>query len=183
MFDYLRFEEDLKKTVEETMRNKLDKKDDVYIMSIQYFPEITTLVRLICNTHSYLNEQADVSKEGEYLYYKYCEEEWEIWDEFDELSKRLQDYSEEVDRKFELMEGDDIDEQYEMEYKTHVGKMIEIGKSVAKWFRTTEIFKQYPNLLVNFYMREFFSSQEDVEIFKEINEGSDCTEIEKFYFG
>lgn len=183
MFDYLKFEEDLKKAVEETMRNKLDRKDDVYIMSIQYFPDITTFVRLICNTYSYLNKQADVSNENDYIYYKYCEEEWEIWDEFAELSKRLEDYSEEVDCKFKLMEGDDIDEQYEKEYRTHVGKMIEIGKRVAKWFRTTETFKQYPNLLVNFYMREYFRPQEDVEMFKELNEGADYTEIEKFYFG
>ena len=41
-----RTEAKLKKTVEETMRNKLDRKDDVYIMSIQYFPEITTISRL-----------------------------------------------------------------------------------------------------------------------------------------
>ena len=64
-----------------------------------------------------------------------------------------------------------------------MGKMIEIGKRVAKWFRTTETFKQYPNLLVNFYMREYFRPQEDVEMFKELNEGEDYTEIEKFYFG
>ena len=56
-FDYEKFEENLLAAVEEYAKSQLVNKDDLYIMSIEYFPEFTTFVVIRANTYSYLKEQ------------------------------------------------------------------------------------------------------------------------------
>ena len=93
-FDYEKFEKDLLAAVEEYAKSQLDHKDDMYIMSIEYFPDFTTFVVIRANTYSYLEEQVEADDE-DYTYYKYCEEEWDLYEDLEELSNVLQkEYSE-----------------------------------------------------------------------------------------
>ena len=93
-FDYEKFEKDLMVAVEEYAKSQLDHKDDMYIMSIEYFPDFTTFVVIRANTYSYLEEQVEADDE-DYTYYKYCEEEWDLYEDLEELSNVLQkEYSE-----------------------------------------------------------------------------------------
>lgn len=93
-FNYDKFEKDLLVAVETYAKSQLDNKDDVYIMSIEYFPDYTTFVAIRANTYSYLEEQVEEDDE-DYTYYKYCEEEWDLYEDLEELSNVLQkEYSE-----------------------------------------------------------------------------------------
>ena len=88
-FDYEKLEKNLLEAVEEYAASQLDQNDDMYIMSIEYFPEFTTFIAIRTNTYSYLKEQVDEDDES-YTYYKYCEEEWDLYEDVKEISSALQ---------------------------------------------------------------------------------------------
>lgn len=167
-FNYEKLEENLCKEVEAYAKSLLDKKEDVYIISLEYFPDFTTFLAIRANTNSYLEEQ--VEEEDEYTYYKYCEEEWDwdIFGEFKEISLELQNHYKEMEDTCDEDEFDDLQDE-------HAEKIIEICKNVMKKFKETDTFKTFPKLYLNVYVREYFSEEESIQIFGELN-GEDSVE-------
>lgn len=159
MFDYEKFKENLLVAVEEYAKSQLVNKDDLYIMSIEYFPEFTTFVVIRANTYSYLEEQ--VEDEEDYTYYKYCEEEWDLYEDLEELSSVLQ-------AQYKEMEENCGEEFYKLQ-EEHATKIIEICKTVMKRFKETDTYKKFPKLYLNVYVREYFSDEETVQMFCELN--------------
>lgn len=158
-FDYEGFEAHLLEMVEAYAKSQLDKKEDLYIMSLEYFPEYTTFVAIRANTHSYLEEQ--VEDEEDYSYYKFCEEEWDLYGDLKEASYALQARY----NQMEEMYGDAF-EKYQEEHAT---KIIEICKTVMKRFKETDIYKKFPELYLNVYVREYFSDEECIRTFCDLN--------------
>ena len=164
-FNYEKFENDLFVAVEEYAKSQLSIKDDLYIMSVEYFPDFTTFVAIRANTKSYLKEQVD--DKDEYTYYKFCEEEWDLYGDLDEISDDLQAYYNELDEKYDD-EFDDMQDE-------HAAKIFDACKSVMKKFKETDTYKEFPKLYLNVYIREYFSEEEDIETFCELN-GEDVRE-------
>ena len=166
-FDYKEFEKNLLAAVEEYANAQLVNKDDLYIMSVEYFPEFTTSVSIRANTYSYLKEQ--VEDEEDYTYYKYCEEEWDwdLFEDLEELSRVLQVQYNEMEEKY----GDEF---YELQ-EEHATKIIEVCKTVMKRFKETDTYKKFPKLYLNVYVREYFTEEESIQIFGELN-GEDAIE-------
>lgn len=162
-FDYEQFEEDLCTTFEEFMKGYLDRKEDMYIFSVNYFPEYTTTVGVNANSYSYFNEKvkSDPSCYGDF---KYCEEEWEVQEWFDAPSKQLQIYFDQLDEEYE----DDEDTHDEL-YEEHRDRIIDICKNVMKRIKETDTVKAYPQMLLNVYVWEVIDGEDAVEIFKDIN--------------
>lgn len=158
-FEYEEFEEHLLEMVEAYAKSQLNKKEDFYIMSLEYFPEFTTFVAIRANTYSYLNEQ--VEDEEDYSYYKFCEEEWDLYGDLKEASCALQ-------ARYNQMEKMYGDEFYKFQ-EEHATKIIEICKTVMKRFRETDTYKKFPKLYLNAYVREYFSNEECIQIFCELN--------------
>lgn len=158
-FDYGKFEDDLFVAVEEYAKSQLVNKDDVYIMSIEYFPEFTTFVTIRANTYSYLEDQ--VEDEEDYTYYKYCEEEWDLYEDLESLSGVLQAQYNAMEEEY----GDEFDRFQE----EHATKIIEICKTVMKRFKETDTYKKFPQLYLNAYVREYFTEEESIQTFCEIN--------------
>lgn len=166
-FNYDKFEKDLLVAVETYAKSQLDNKDDFYIMSIEYFPDYTTFVGIRANTYSYLEEQVEEDDE-DYTYYKYCEEEWDVDEDLEALSNDLQaDYE-------EIREKNDYDKFEELQ-EEHAEKIIDVCKNVMKKFKETDTYKAFPKLYLNVYVRDYFSEEETVQIFAELN-GEDTIE-------
>ena len=166
-FDYEKFEKDLLVAVEEYAESQLDKIDDMYIMSIEYFPEFTTLVAIRANTYSDLQEKVEKADEN-YTYYKYCEEEWNLYDGLKDMSGVLQKEYKEMEEKYDADEFDELQSK-------HATKIIDVCKSVMKKFKETDIYKKFSGLYLNVYVREYFDKEECIEIFEELN-GKDSIE-------
>lgn len=168
-FNYEKFEKELLVAVEEYAKSHLEEKEDLYIMSIDYWPEFTTSIALRANTYSYLSEQSEPSEE-DYTYYKYCEEEWDwdIFEDLEELSKDLQKQYTELEEKYS-------DEEYDEISTDHTTKIIEVCKNVLKAFKETDTYKAYPKLFLNVYVREYFDEEESIQMFGELN-GEDSKE-------
>ena len=179
MFDYEKFENQLYTAIETYVQNHQNQKEDIYIMSIYYWPDFTTFIGVAANTYSNLNEQTDPEDVEDYVYYKYCEEEWE-WDltgDFDVLSKDLQAYYEELEAEG-AKDSNLRDEKEEM----HREKIIAIGRRVLKKIQQTDAYKAYPKLYLNFYIREYFTRDESMEIFGELN-GEESLEEYGLFWG
>ncbi len=160
-FDYEKFESGLVLALEDFAKKQLDNKNDFYIMSIEYYPDFTTFVVIRGNTYSYLNEQVEADDE-DYTYYKYCEEEWDLYNDLPELSKDLQvEYA-----NMEELYGDD---EFDNLQEEHATKIFDACKNAMKRFRETGTFKEFPKLYLNVYIREYFSNEEIIEIFRELN--------------
>lgn len=158
-FDYEKFAEKLLVAVEEYAKTQLVNRDDLYIMSIEYFPDFTTFVVIRANTYSYLKEQ--VEDEEDYTYYKYCEEEWDLYESLEGISSDLQVHY----NKMEEMYG----EEFYKEQEQHATKIIEICKTVMKRFKETDTYKKFPKLYLNVYVREYFTNEECIKIFCDLN--------------
>ena len=176
VFPYESFENDLYDEVCKTLKEHGDNKD-IYAVSISYWPDFTTLIGIVLNTNSNLKSKP-AKDEAYYMYYKYCEEEWDIDKKFDDLSRELVDYYNALKKWVS-----EDDEKWEEIYDEHVKKIIEICKRVLLKVKTSQEYALYPSLNLNVYVREFFSEEEEVEIFKALNDEAAVQEYEKFLFG
>ena len=162
-FDYGKFEKYLLEEIEECAKSLLTRKDNIYIISLEYFPEFTTFVAARANTYSNLKERADETSQY-FTYYKYCEEEWDIYEDLKEASGMLQATYKEMEAKY----GD----AFEDHQRQHAAKILDICNVVMKRFKETAIYSEFPTLYLNVYVRERFTKETHVQIFAELN-GSD----------
>ena len=137
-FNYEKLEKNLLEAVEEYAASQLDQKDDMYIMSIEYFPEFTTFIAIRANTYSYLKEQVDEDDES-YTYYKYCEEEWDLYEDVKEISSALQAEYNEMEEKYN-------DDAFEEAQEKHAEKVIDICRNVMKKFKETDTYRKKKKL-------------------------------------
>lgn len=162
MFDYKKLENDIVITMENTLRKWAKEYDDIYILSLDCSRDMTS-IGIIANTMTYLREQSDIDKE-DYFYYKYCEEEWELFEVIEEISSYMNQYVEENDelftnpKTFEYLEA----------FNEHCDKIIEVCKKALKCFKQS-INKDFPHLYLTFNIREYLDNEERIEIFTSVN--------------
>lgn len=173
-FDYNYFKEVIFVKVKETLKKYSDRRDDIYAFSIKYEPEFTTFISILANSYSYLNECA---KKGSFSQndYKYCEEEWEIWENIKDLSDDLAYY-------YELVEkwcGED-DELFEDMYEEHKKRIIDTCINVMLKIKQSEEYSLYSGLNLNVFVREGMTEDEELEIFSKLNDEQAVKEFEKF---
>ncbi|MCM1127536.1 MAG: DUF4303 domain-containing protein [Lachnospiraceae bacterium] len=137
-------------------------KENIYSCSITYDPNINA-IWLIANTKDELAKHV----EKDYFYYKYCEEEWEIWNI---KEKELSDLLLRTDEKLKNITMLPVYRYEILNSSINVLKKIRNNQKNSKW-------------LFNVYIREYFAEEEMKAIYSYIN-GSDaqefCEHIEEF---
>lgn len=169
MFDYTKFENDIILEMQGILKKWMQEYDDIYIISLDCSSAMDS-IGVIANSKHYLEQQADFGSE-DYWYYKYCEEEWELFDHFEEVSRYMKEYLE--NNKTDMHISDNFN--YSQEFEDH---SIKVKKACEK---ALCIFKQvtgknYPNLLLTFNIREYLDRDDRLNIFKEINSQKDIDE-------
>ncbi len=156
MFDYKKFEDRLVLQMENTLAKLLKEHDDIYIFSLSLSSDADS-VWVIANTIHNLEEISDPGEE-EYYYYKYCEEEWDLWetDDFDSISDELGNY--------DVYE----DEDEEDAFCAHRDRAIDSCRNALIRFNTYKN-KACPGLLQTFYVREYLDGEECIELFAKLN--------------
>lgn len=137
-------------------------KENIYACSFSYGPDIDA-VCLIANTKDELKKHMD----EDFFYYKYCEEEWEIWNiKEKELTNLLLRTNEKLKSKKMLPVY-----RYEIFSSTiNVLKKIRNNQKEPKW-------------LFNVYVRDYFTNEEMKAIHSYINENDSlefCEHIRDF---
>lgn len=93
MFDYEKFKSDIAAAMEKSLRKWAEKNDDIYIISLDLSRDMTS-VGVWANTMNYLDEQ-DYDASEDYWYFKYCEQEWELCEAFEDISSYMRAFTEE----------------------------------------------------------------------------------------
>lgn len=164
MFDYTKFENDIVLQLEHILKKWMKEKDDIYILSLDCARGVDS-IGAIANTMEYLEEQA-LEEPEDYWYYKYCEDEWELFDTFEEISANMRIFVEN-NESFTNKEN----YEYTEEFDAHFDKIIEVCKNALCRLKQS-VSKDYPKLLLTLNVREYFDEEERIETFKLINGGN-----------
>ena len=179
-FDYDTFEKVLYSEVCRKLKERNDK-EDVYACSIDYWPEFTTCISLMVNTYSHLKE-APAKDNADLMYYKCCEEEWGNWDDFEALSKELVRHYDAMEK---WTEGDSVEDmlRWDDAHDRHTRRIIDICVRVLQKVKQSPEYALYPKLNLNVHVREFFTAEEEIEIYKKLNDEEAVKEYSIFLFG
>lgn len=171
MFDYEKFGNELFMKIQEVIQEIMEEFPDLYAVSLDLSGSSDS-VGIIANYKSYLEENVDEDDE-DYMYFKYCEDEWGYFDTFEDISGLLkQELSDNSDKY-----TDSTTYKYTDEYAAHFDKLCKICVSVMAQYRKLmdEINNQ---IILTFNVREMLDAEERVSIFRCINGDEKTQEYE-----
>ncbi|WP_167955835.1 DUF4303 domain-containing protein [Anaerosporobacter faecicola] len=161
------FQIKLVNAVEKAFVEVIQKNKGVYAFTLECASDLTS-IGIAANTTKYLNLFSDEGEE-DYCYFKYNEDEWEIFSganqEFEELSKMLQREMEL--RSYEFFENDGI--TVRKEFHEFQKMIFDVGIEVMKQFSTHPIYQQYSYINLNFYVRDYYNEEEMIAIYASLN--------------
>lgn len=160
---YKKFEDSLVSATEASLQKLLNEHNDIYIFSLSLSRENPSVVG-IANTYNNLKELAMPGDE-DYFYYKYCEEEWDLWeyDSFkDIITEELCSYTGTNNSTFATSGT------YTSFFDSHCDEILESCKNALIRLKDFKE-KNCPSLLFTVYIREYLSADECINIFKQIN--------------
>lgn len=170
VFDYDQFEEDVYAFVEEYIRKWSAEKTDIYGFSIDCSPEYDW-VRLIANTESHFQKRLEAAGNKYYYFYRFQEEEWELWGESDKMKDCMDTYKQRLQKS--CGEDDELEDRL---YTEHKQKIQESCIRVLKKIKTSEAYQLIAGAYLNFYIREQIREADARRIFTEINGEGFCPE-------
>ena len=106
MFDYEAFENKVFQQMERIFDQWTTEQDDIYIFSLDCAIGMES-IGVMANTTHYLEEQAEPAA-SDYWFYKYCEEEWELFHWFQEISEEMNQYLLENEGGFQIQRHSSI---------------------------------------------------------------------------
>lgn len=162
MFDYEKFENNIVQQMEIILDKWIKENDDIYIFSLDCARGMES-IGTIANTTHYLAEQVEPAAE-EYWFYKYCEEEWELWNTFDAISVDMNKCLEENDTIF----TDPKTYEYSEVFDEHCEKIIECCVNALIRFRKS-LNQNHSDIILTFNIREYLDEEDKIEIFEKIN--------------
>lgn len=160
MFDYEKFKSDIAAAMEKSLRKWAEENDDIYIISLDLSRDMTS-VGVWANTMNYLDEQ-DYDASEDYWYFKYCEQEWELCEAFEDISSYMRAFTEE--------NGEQLGRNYTYTeiFDEHCDKMAESCKKALEVFKGS-VNKDFPELLITFNINEYLDDDERVKVFSLVN--------------
>ncbi len=162
MFNYEKFENDIVQSMQIILERWIKENNDLYIFSLDCVGQMDS-IGAIANTFHYLKEQTEQDSE-DYLYYKYCEEEWDLFHTFEDIS---------VDMCKELEDNSDIfinseTHKYSDVFEEHRCKIIECcGNALIRFRKILNL--NHPHILLTLNIREYLDGEDRMEIFDKIN--------------
>ena len=175
MFDYNKFETDIVTAMKDTLNKWAGEYDDIYILSLDCARDMTS-IGFMANTEQHLNEESDADDE-DYWYYKYCEEEWELFEAdgmASEISSYMSQYIEENDARFTNPETFAFTEDFD----EHCDKIIKTCEKAIQRLRQS-VSQDFPELLLAFNIREYLDAEERSKIFATVNSKEAAREYAK----
>ncbi|MCH5344665.1 MAG: DUF4303 domain-containing protein [Acetatifactor sp.] len=169
MFAYEELEKKLVTQMENTLKDWSKENDDIYIFALDLARGVDS-VGVIANTNHYLEEQA-APDSRDYWFYKYCEDEWELFDTFGEISGELRKYIGDNNAAFTNPETYEYTEAFD----EHCEKVIESCKNALICFAQSAR-AEYPKMLFTFNIREYLDGDERIEIFEKVNDAEAAAE-------
>lgn len=171
-FNFQKFKEEVILATKKAFLEIMDEYKDstVYAFSLTCDSSVRSM-GVVANTKEALEEQ--IEDEEDRYYYKFCEQEWEIWDaadnEFQEIRNTLVEFQENNKDKISDSETciytEFFDEFREKIFDTCVQALIEIKEE--KFFED----KCKESIVINFMVPEYLDEDYSIEVFSKLNNG------------
>lgn len=165
MFDYENFENNIVQQMEIVLDKWIKENDDIYIFSLDCARGMES-IGAIANTTHYLVEQAEPTS-SEYWFYKYCEEEWDLWNTFELISADMNKCLDEKNGIF----SDPETYKYSEVFDKHCKKIIECCVNALIRFRQS-LTQNHSHIILTFNIREYLDEEDRIKIFEKINSKS-----------
>lgn len=163
MFNYEKFENGLVQQMLLIFNTWTEQNHDLYIFSLDCADGMES-IGAIANTTHYLEEQADAEPE-DYWYYKYCEEEWDLFYTFEAISAQMYQY---LSDNEDMSAGRTCPGEYPDAFDKHRDAVIKHCKNALFRFRKA-INETHPDILLTFNIREYMDGDDRAEIFRTVN--------------
>ena len=178
VFDYASFEERLVSEVCGIMK-KYGDNQDVYAFSVEYYPDFTTCIFVRANTYSHVKEMMAKDISGLDLnYFKMNEEEWNIIENMEDLSKELQEHY----KAIENWASDDYEKE-DTARKEHEKKIIETCEKAMLGVKSSKEYSLFSKLNLNVYLTSRITDEDRLAIYKKLNNDESVQEYKIFLFG
>ncbi|MDQ0227711.1 DUF4303 domain-containing protein [Metabacillus niabensis] len=172
-FNYNKFSNDLFQELVTALQKITEEHKDLYAFTLSCSRDVRS-IGVIANTKTYLAKNADEQSE-DYWYYKYCENEWEIFDTFHTLSKDMSMFLESDPDKFTNPNTYFFTEEFD----EHFDRIVAACDEVISRLRDSKGKQEHPNILLNFNVEDYFNGDDRIKRFKMLNGKEAAKEYEE----
>ncbi len=162
-FDYKKFSNDLFQALDTSLQKLTKEHKNLYAFTLSCSRDVRS-IGVIANTKTYLAKNADEQSE-DYWYYKYCENEWEIFDTFQTISEYMSTYLESDPDKFTNPNTYIFTEEFD----GHFDRIVAACDEVIGRLRDVKDDHENPDILLNFNVEDYFNEEDRVMRFKKLN--------------
>lgn len=172
-FNFEKFKEKVILAIKKAFLEIMDKYEDSTVYGFTLTCDSSARsIGVVANTKEALEEQ--IEDEEDRYYYKFCEQEWEIWDaaddEFQELSDILVEFQENNEDKISdsktCIYTEFFEEFREKVFDTCVQSLIEIKDEGFFQDKCKE------SVFINFMVSEYLNEDYSIEVFSRLNSGA-----------
>ncbi len=170
-FNFEKFKEEVILATKKAFLEIMDEYKDstVYAFSLTCDSAVRS-IGVVANTKEALEKEID--NEEDRYYYKFCEQEWEIWDaadnEFQEIRNSLLEFQE--NNKDKISDSESIYTEFFDEFRE---KIFDICVQALIEIKDEGFFqdKCKENIIINFMIPEYLDEDYSIEVFSKLNSG------------
>lgn len=185
-FDFINFKSNLILGIKESFKTIQEKNKNVYSYSLTVSSDLSC-IGIAANTVEYLEDNID--DEDDEMYYKFCEQEWKIYNETNEYLNESQELLNKFISKNDSILSANTNNGYYAYTKTFEDfreRVFDFCIEALYEVKSSDFFENFLNngKFINFMIPEYLDQEYSIEIFKKLNSGSIVTEyvdnIEEF---
>lgn len=171
-FDFTKLKSNLVLGIKDSFKDIEEENENIYCYSLIIHSDISC-IGAAANTVEYFEDNID--EEDERMYYKFCEQDWEIYNETNEYL----DEAQEQIKKF-VDENDDLITDKDTCYYTDFfeefrEKIFDICIEALYEVKSSSFFDKFlrdeSGRFINFMIPEYLDHEESIKIFSKLNSG------------
>lgn len=169
-FDFDELKNNLILGIKESFRNIKEESEDIYCYSLIINSEISC-IGTAANTVEYFEDNID--EKDERMYYKFCEQEWEFYNETNKYLDTVQyQINKFMDENKDLISNNDTCYYTEF-FEEFREKVFDICIESLYEVKSSKFFNKFFNNkgFINFMIPEYLSQEASIEIFSKLNDG------------
>lgn len=185
-FEFNNFKNNLILGIKESFKTIQEKNENVYSYSLIVSSDLS-YIGVAANTVEYLEDNID--DEDDEMYYKFCEQEWEIYNETNEyLNQAKELLNKFISNNHSILSANTNNGYYAYTkiFEDFRERVFDVCIEALYEVKLSNTFNDFFNngKFINFMIPEYLDQEYSIEIFKKLNSGSIVTEyvdnIEEF---
>lgn len=169
-FDFDKLKSNLISGIKKSFKSIQQKNEDIYCYSLVVDSDLLC-IGAAANTLEYLED--NIEDENERMYYKFCEQDWKIYNETNDYLDKVQDEIKKFINENNNLICDDNSCYYTDFFENFREKVFDICVEGLYEVKSSNIFDELFNEggFINFMIPEYLSQEASIDIFSKLNSG------------